>query len=93
MKALRCALISILLLSGSVGSTLAEDVTMPRPRPASERPVAVAPGWIPARNVAVEVPAPRPDTDAPAKADEKPAPVAETPPPSRRGITRRPARR
>ncbi len=54
---------------------------MPRPRPASERPVAVAPGWIPARNVVVEVPAPRPDTEAPAKVEDKPAPVAETPPP------------
>jgi hypothetical protein len=80
MKALRCALISLLLLSGSIGPTVAQDVTMPRPRPASERPVAVPPGWIPARNVVVEVPVPRPDKDAPAKADEKPAPVAETPP-------------
>lgn len=81
MKALRCALISLLLLSGSVGSTLAEDVTMPRPRPASERPVTVAPGWIPSRTVVVEAPSPRPDTDAPAKVEDKPTPVVETPPP------------
>jgi hypothetical protein len=81
MKTLQCALLSLVLLSGGVGATLAEDVSMPRPRPASERPVTVAPGWIPSRTIAVEVPAPRPDTDAPAKSDDKPAPAAETAPP------------